>query len=83
VVNTVGQCAAVKYAILNNQRVLATKGGKGKCPHCDSDLIAKCGDVNRHHWSHKTRKCDDHLWENETDWQRHDSIQSYPINGVH
>lgn len=60
----------MKYAILNNQRVLPTKGGKGKCPHCDSDLIAKCGDVNRHHWSHKTRKCDDHWWENETDWHR-------------
>ena len=60
----------MKYAIFNNQRVLPTKGGKGKCPHCDSDLIAKCGDVNRHHWSHKTRKCDDHWWENETDWHR-------------
>ena len=60
----------MKYASLNNQRVLPTKGGKGKCPHCGSDLIAKCGDVNRHHWSHKTRKCDDHWWENETDWHR-------------
>ena len=41
----------------------------GECPCCSSELIAKCGEVYIHHWAHK-KKCDDHWWENETEWHR-------------
>lgn len=59
----------MKYALVQNNKVEATKGAKGVCPVCGSEVIAKCGDKNRHHWSHKSN-CTDHWWENETDWHR-------------
>lgn len=59
-----------KYALINNTRSEATKGAKGICPICGSDVIAKCGDVKVHHWAHKgIRNCDP-WWENETEWHR-------------
>ena len=59
----------MKFALLNDKRIEATKGAKGICPCCGNDLVAKCGEINIHHWSHK-KKCDDHWWENETEWHR-------------
>jgi len=59
----------MKFALFNNERIEAKKGAKGVCPSCDSELIAKCGEVYIHHWAHK-KKCDDHWWENETEWHR-------------
>lgn len=60
----------MKYAIINGEKTEAFKGGKGLCPSCNSELIARCGDVKINHWSHKgTRNCDA-WWENETEWHR-------------
>ena len=59
----------MKFALLNNERIEATKGAKGVCPSCGSELIAKCGEVYAHYWAHK-KKCVDHWWENETEWHR-------------
>lgn len=60
----------MKYALCNNLRVEATKGVKGTCPVCGSELIAKCGTSRKSHWAHKgIRNCDS-WWENETDWHR-------------
>ncbi len=59
----------MKFALFNDERIEATKGAKGKCPCCGSELIAKCGEVYIHHWAHK-KKCVDHWWENETEWHR-------------
>lgn len=60
----------MKYAIVGQTRMEAIKGGKGSCPSCNSELIAKCGDMNINHWAHKgTRNCDT-WWENETEWHR-------------
>ncbi len=59
----------MRFALLNDERIEATKGAKGECPFCGSELIAKCGEIKIHHWSHK-KKCDDHWWENETEWHR-------------
>jgi hypothetical protein len=59
----------MKFALFNDERIEATKGAKGVCPCCGSELIAKCGEVYIHHWAHKN-KCDDHWWENETEWHR-------------
>ena len=59
----------MKFALFNDERIEATKGAKGKCPCCGSELIAKCGEVYAHHWAHK-KKCVDHWWENEKEWHR-------------
>ncbi len=59
----------MKFALLKDERIEATKGAKGICPSCGSELIARCGEIKIHHWAHK-KKCDDHWWENETEWHR-------------
>ena len=59
----------MKFALANDKRIEATKGGKGVCPSCGSKLVAKCGEIVIHHWAH-IKKCDDHWWENETEWHR-------------
>tara|TARA_R110000868_G_scaffold400516_1_gene675100 strand:+ start:101 stop:877 length:777 start_codon:yes stop_codon:yes gene_type:complete len=60
----------MKFALVDNQKTKATKGAKGFCPSCGSELIAKCGEVKLHHWAHKgVRNCDP-WWENETQWHR-------------
>ena len=60
----------MKYAIVNNKKVEATKDAKGICPSCGSDLIAKCGALKVNHWSHKGNRNCDPWWENETEWHR-------------
>ena len=59
----------MRFALLNDERIEATKEAKGVCPCCGNDLVAKCGEVYIHHWAHK-KKCNDHWWENETEWHR-------------
>ena len=60
----------MKYAIVGGNKTEAFKGGRGICPSCNSELIARCGDVKINHWAHKgTRNCDT-WWENETEWHR-------------
>lgn len=36
----------------NGDRIEPTKGSKGFCGECGSELIAKCGKINIWHWSH-------------------------------
>lgn len=60
----------MKYAIVNGEKTEAFKGGKGICPNCGSELLARCGDVKINHWSHKGTKNCDSWWENETEWHR-------------
>lgn len=59
----------MKFALLKKERIEASKGAKGICPCCGSELVARCGEIKVHHWAHK-KKCDDHWWENETEWHR-------------
>ena len=60
----------MKFAIINGIKTLATKGSKGFCPICNSELIAKCGELKINHWSHKGKQNCDPWWENETIWHR-------------
>lgn len=60
----------MKYALVNNEKVEATKGTTGICQVCGSELIAKCGEIKIHHWSHKSNRNCDPWWENETEWHR-------------
>ena len=60
----------MKFAMLDGNRIEATKGAVGTCQVCTSPLVAKCGEVRLHHWAHKTKINCDHWWENETEWHR-------------
>jgi competence protein CoiA len=60
----------MKFALISNIRTEATKGAKGTCPRCESELIAKCGSLKMHHWAHKAIRNCDPWWENETEWHR-------------
>lgn len=61
----------MKYALVNNIKSEASKGVKGICPNCGSELIAHCGDVKVNHWAHKKIRNCDIWWENETEWHRY------------
>jgi hypothetical protein len=60
----------MKYGLINGKKTEATKGAKGFCRRCDSELIAKCGEIKVNHWAHKSRRHCDPWWENETEWHR-------------
>lgn len=60
----------MKFALVNGNKAEATKGAKGQCPLCGSDLIAKCGEIKINHWAHKGNRNCDPWWENETEWHR-------------
>jgi len=60
----------LKFALINGERCEATKGAKGLCPICRSELVAKCGELKINHWAHKGNRNCDPWWENETDWHR-------------
>jgi competence CoiA-like predicted nuclease len=53
-----------------NQKIRAYPKGRGVCPLCGSDMIAKCGKIIIWHWAHKElTKCDS-FRESETEWHR-------------
>jgi competence CoiA-like predicted nuclease len=60
----------MKYAIINAQRAEATKGARGICPACGSEMIAKIYKKKVDHWAHKSKQNCDIWWENETEWHR-------------
>ncbi|MBT1695918.1 competence protein [Fulvivirgaceae bacterium PWU4] len=60
----------MKFALINGSKIEATKGAKGVCPSCGSELIAKCGEFKINHWAHKGVHNCDPWWENETEWHR-------------
>ena len=71
----------MRFAIIgNNKHQLPFKRAKGICPACGETVIAKCGSIKVHHWSHqsnsnckyKENKGEWHLkWQMqfEDDWQ--------------
>lgn len=69
-VSEIDQNDKMKFALVNGDRVEATKGAKGLCPSCGSELIAKCGEIKVNHWAHKGNRNCDPWWENETEWHR-------------
>ena len=60
----------MKYAIVEEKKTEAFKGGKGICPSCSAEMIAHCGEIKVHHWKHKGKRNCDIWWENETEWHR-------------
>jgi len=60
----------LRYAIVDGEKAEATPKVKGICPHCESEMIAKCGRVKVWHWAHKGNPPCDPWWEAETEWHR-------------
>ncbi len=60
----------MKFAIVDGNKIEASKGAKGFCQSCGAEMIAKCGEFKISHWAHKKiRQCDT-WWETETEWHR-------------
>lgn len=60
----------MKFALVGDIRTEASKGARGVCPSCGTELLAKCGDVRVDHWAHHGNRRCDQWWENETLWHR-------------
>jgi len=60
----------MQYALINGIKSEPIKGTKGVCIGCGKAVIAKCGIIKLHHWSHITAEKCDSWWENETEWHR-------------
>jgi competence protein CoiA len=60
----------MKFAIVNGNKMEASKGAKGQCQNCGMELIAKCGEFKINHWAHKAIRNCDSWWEPETEWHR-------------
>ena len=60
----------MKFAIVNSKRSLPSKGARGICEVCGSEMIAKICKDKIDHWAHKNKQECDRWWENETPWHR-------------
>lgn len=60
----------MKFSLVNGELKEPFKGGKGICPCCNGETIAKCGKVQIHHWAHRDLSECDKWWDSETDWHR-------------
>jgi competence protein CoiA len=52
------------------ERVEAFPGGIARCPLCDGEVRARCGQVNAWHWAHVSGADCDTWAEPETEWHR-------------
>jgi Competence protein CoiA-like family len=49
----------IRYATINGEKTLPLPGGRAACPMCGNGMIAKCGQLNVHHWAHEAAEdCD-------------------------
>lgn len=60
----------MEYAIYLDAKTYASPGLKGKCPHCFTEVISKCGSKKIWHWAHKSNRSCDSWFEPETQWHR-------------
>ena len=59
----------MRYALVNDVKQEAFKGGRGKCLCCGADVIARCGDIRKHHWAHmNNEECAYSSKEPKTPW---------------
>lgn len=58
----------MKWAIKNEERILATTKDTAICPLCNEEVIAKCGEIKVWHWAHKNNFDCDNWYEPETEW---------------
>lgn len=61
----------MQYALSDmGVKVLPEKGKTALCPECEKEVIAKCGNINTWHWSHKNLLDCKYFERNETEWHR-------------
>lgn len=60
----------MQYATVNGSRASATPEGRGHCPLCQGEVIARCGAINVWHWAHASRADCDTWSEGESEWHR-------------
>lgn len=60
----------MEFALVNGDRAPPAPKGRGTCPTCGSEMVAKCGPRVMHHWAHAGQRNCDPWWENETPWHR-------------
>ncbi len=60
----------MQYSFVQGERKQAYPNGRGTCPTCGHETLAKCGPRIKHHWAHIGRRNCDPWWENETEWHR-------------
>lgn len=60
----------MRYANVNGEKLEASAGLSGECPGCGQTMVAHCGNIRVHHWTHKGKRNCDPWWENETEWHR-------------
>lgn len=66
-------------AHFENRSIPPTKNIIAKCPLCSSKVIAKCGEINIHHWAHNKNEGCDSWSEPETYWHK-SWKESFPIH---
>ena len=58
------------FAIVGNDKHhRPEKGLKGKCPFCEEEVVAKCGQIKTHHWAHLANSNCQYK-ENKGEWHR-------------
>jgi len=60
----------MRFALVNDARVLAEPKLHGLCPGCAQPVVAKCGKQRIWHWAHLSKRTCDRWWEPETEWHR-------------
>lgn len=58
----------IRYAKVDGELIEPSTGIKGLCPGCGNVVIAKCGEINIHHWAHQRKFDCDRWWEPMTQW---------------
>ena len=80
-----GYNGPMRFAIVgDNKHQKPTKNARGICPRCGETVLAKCGNIKGHYWSHLpdskcTYKENKGKWH--TDWQNNfpDDWQEVPL----
>ena len=52
----------------SGERIVAFPGERAKCPSCNDEVIAKCGEIKQWHWAHAGREDCDPWSEPESEW---------------
>lgn len=60
----------MKYAIVNNSKTAVdeTEATTAHCPCCNSEMVARRGNIMVHHWAHKSLIECDSYFEPKTEW---------------
>lgn len=56
------------WAIKDNQRIIAEPKQKARCPICQKEVIAKCGEIKVWHFAHISNIDCDNWYEPESEW---------------